>query len=69
VAAVRKAFSLASAKGVAAMSWKAGLSAELAHQMQLRLAKVSPSDALKPRSGTYAMSEKDMAWQIEFLGG
>jgi len=37
--------------------------------MQLRLAKVSPSDALKPRSGTYAMSEKDMAWQIEFFGG
>ena len=69
VAAVRKAFSLASAKGVAAMSWKAGLSAELAHQMQLRLAKVSPSEALKPRSGTYAMSEKDMAWQIEFFGG
>ena len=32
---VQKAFSLASAKGVAAMSWKAGLSAEPAHQMQL----------------------------------
>ena len=69
VAAVRKAFSLASAKGVAAMSWKAGLSAELAHQMQLRLAKVSPSEAVKPRSGKYAMSEKDLAWQIEFFGG
>jgi hypothetical protein len=68
-AAVRKAFSLASAKGVAAMSWKAGLSAELAHQLQLRLAKVSPSDAVKPRGGDYAMSEKDLTWQLEFFGG
>ncbi|MFT7569430.1 MAG: hypothetical protein ACI9JL_000449 [Paracoccaceae bacterium] len=67
--AVRKAFSLASAKGVAALSWKAGLSAELAHQLQLRLAKVSPSEAIKPRGGNYAMSEKDLAWQVEFFGG
>ena len=41
---VQKAFSLASAKGVAAMTWKAGLSAEPAHQMQLRLAKVPPDE-------------------------
>lgn len=67
--AVRKAFSLASAKGVVAMSWKAGLSAELAHQLQLRLAKVSPSEAIKPRGGGYALSEKDLAWQVEFFGG
>jgi GGDEF domain-containing protein len=69
VPAVRKAFSLASAKGVAALSWKAGLSAELAHQLQLRLAKVSPSEAIKPRGGNYGMSEKDLAWQVEFFGG
>lgn len=68
-AAVRKAFSLASAKGVAALSWQAGLTAELAHQLQLRLAKVSPSEAIKPRGGKYAMSEKDLAWQVEFFGG
>lgn len=67
--AVRKAFSLASAKGVAALSWKAGLSAELAHQLQLRLAKVFPSEAIKPRGGNYGMSEKDLAWQVEFFGG
>lgn len=67
--AVRKAFSLASAKGVSALCWKAGLSAELAHQLQLRLAKVSPSEAIKPRGGAYALSEKDLAWQVEFFGG
>jgi hypothetical protein len=68
-AAVRKAFSLASGKGVAAMAWKAGLSADLAHQLQLRLAKVAPSEAVKPAGGGYSMSERDMDWQIEFFGG
>ena len=66
---VRKAFSLASGKGVAAMAWKAGLSAELAHQLQLRLAKVAPSDAIKPSGGRYSLSDKDLNWQVEFFGG
>lgn len=68
-AAVRKAFSLASAKGVAAMAWKAGLSADLAHQLQLRLAKVAPSEAIKPDGGGYSLSDKDLDWQVEFFGG
>lgn len=68
-AAVRKAFSLASAKGVAAMAWKAGLSADLAHQLQLRLAKVPPSEAIKPSGGRYSLPEKELDWQIEFFGG
>ena len=67
--AVRKAFTLASAKGVAAMAWKAGLSAELAHQLQLRLAKVAPSEAIKPSGGRYSLSDKDLDWQVEFFGG
>lgn len=66
---VQKAFSLASAKGVAAMTWKAGLSAEPAHQMQLRLAKVPPDEAIGPVDGGYALSDTDLDWQIEFFGG
>lgn len=66
--AVQKAFSLASAKGVAAVVWKAGLSADAAHQIQLRLARIAPSDALKPAGSSYALSEKDRDWQLEFLG-
>lgn len=66
---VQKAFSLASAKGVAAMTWKAGLSAELAHQIQLRLAKVPPDEAIAPSGESYALSDDDLDWQIEFFGG
>lgn len=68
VAVVQKAFSLATAKGVAAVAWRAGLSADLAHQLQLRLARVAPGNALKPVSGGYALPEKDLNWQLEFLG-
>ena len=66
--AVQKAFSLASPKGVAAVCWKAGLPAALAHQLQLRLARIAPGDAVKPVRGDYAASEKDLVWQLEFLG-
>ena len=66
---VQKAFSLASAKGVAAVTWKAGLSAELAHQIQLRLAKVPPDEAIAPSGDGYALSDDDLDWQIEFFGG
>ena len=68
-AVVQKAFSLASTTGVAAMTWKAGLSAEPAHQMQLRLAKVPPDEAIGPVDGGYALSDTDLDWQIEFFGG
>ncbi len=67
-AAVQKAFALASAKGVAAVAWKAGLSAETAHQIQLRVARIPPGEAVKPSGGGYPMSEKDIGWQLEFLG-
>ncbi len=67
-AVVQKAFTLASAKGVAAVAWRAGLSAEIAHELQLRLARVAPKDALRPAAGAYALGEKDLNWQLEFLG-
>lgn len=65
---VQKAFSLASAKGVTAVAWKAGLSARTAHQLQLRIARIAPADALRPAGGRYALGEKDLNWQLEFLG-
>ena len=65
---VQKAFTLASAKGVAAVSWKAGLSADIAHELQLRIARVAPKDALRPAGGGYGLPEKDLNWQLEFLG-
>lgn len=64
----QKAFSLASAKGVVSVCWKAGVTADTALQLQLKVARIAPGDVLKPARGDYAMSEKDMNWQLEFLG-
>src|SRR5690606_219365 len=42
-ALVRKIVSLESAKGIVALAWKAGLTPALAHQLQLRVARIAPS--------------------------
>ncbi|MEX2454532.1 MAG: DUF2336 domain-containing protein [Rhodospirillaceae bacterium] len=67
-AVVQKAFALGASKGVAAVCWRAGLTADLAHQLQLRLARIAPADALKPIGGAYALPDGDLNWQLEFLG-
>jgi uncharacterized protein (DUF2336 family) len=65
---VEKAFSERSAKGVAAVTWKAGFSAKLAEQIQSKLAAVSPRDVLRPKDdGTFALTADELEWQIGFL--
>ena len=66
---VQKVFPLGSAKGVPAVTWKTGLSTDLTLQMQIRVAKISPDEAIKSTDGNYAMTEKDPDWQVEFFGG
>ncbi|GEM_PF-4630255 len=51
------------------MTWKTGLSTDLTLQMQIRVAKISPDEAIKSTDGNYAMTEKDPDWQVEFFGG
>ncbi|MEI8394467.1 MAG: DUF2336 domain-containing protein [Rhodospirillaceae bacterium] len=55
-------------RAVTSLVWRAGLSMRLARQVQLRLARITPKDALSPRNGTdYPLSERDMIWQLEFF--
>lgn len=66
---VGKIFSAHSAKGVTAITWKAGLSMRLALQLQTRMAGISPQSALYPKDGAdYPLSEDDLRWQLEFFG-
>lgn len=65
---IQKVVSMASAKGIVALAWKAGLSMKLAVQLQLRLARVAPDAVLKAAKGKgYPMSEDDMEFQLEFF--
>jgi uncharacterized protein (DUF2336 family) len=66
---VSKAVSMRSAKGITAVTWKAGLGMRSAVQLQLRLAHVPPTKILQAREGIdYPLSEDEPRWQIDFLG-
>lgn len=68
--AVTKVLNTHSAKGVVALTWKAGLPADLAVKIQVKLGHVPPSQTLNPRNGNqYPLSEDDMNWQLEFFTG
>lgn len=67
---VAKAVSLASNKGMTALAWKAGLGARAAVQLQLKLARIPPPKVLHPKDDDdFPLTEDEMVWQIEFLGG
>ncbi|HYD97828.1 MAG TPA: DUF2336 domain-containing protein [Alphaproteobacteria bacterium] len=58
-----------SPRGVVALVWRCGLSMRLALQVQLRIARIAPNQALNPRGGSsYPLSPDEMEWQLEFFG-
>jgi uncharacterized protein (DUF2336 family) len=66
--AVQKVVSMASAKGIVAVAWRAGFSMGLAEQLQLRLGRIAPDAVMRAgRRGGYTMSEEELDWQIEFF--
>ncbi|MDX1402373.1 MAG: DUF2336 domain-containing protein, partial [Kiloniellales bacterium] len=65
---VVKVLDSASAKGVTALCWKAGLTMRLATQIQFQLSDIMPKRALYERSdGEFPLSEDEMLWQLEFF--
>jgi uncharacterized protein (DUF2336 family) len=56
-----------SAKGIVAVSWKAGLSMSLCTQLQVKLLRLPSSRMLNAREGTFPLSPEEMTWQLEFL--
>lgn len=69
LAVVRKAVHTQSAKGIVAIAWKAGMSPEMAVQLQVKLVRLTSSRVLHPRGKSWPLSPDDMTWQLEFLGG
>jgi uncharacterized protein (DUF2336 family) len=57
-----------SAKAIVALAWKAELGPRVAYQLQLRLAGLSPSQALPPRNGGWPLTPDELAWHLEFFG-
>lgn len=70
LAAVRRATTLRSAKGLVSLAWKAGFSMKSGYAMQVLLARLSPGAALKPGPGnSFPLSVQEMCWQLDFLNG
>ena len=66
---VEKVMRIQSIKGVVALAWKAGLSMDLAEQLQQRLAGIAPGQVRTATAGAnYPLTEDEMKWQLEFLG-
>jgi hypothetical protein len=64
---VRTILNEKSAKGIVALTWKAGLPMKMAVQIQQRLARIAPSDTILPVMETeYPMGDEEMKWQLEF---
>lgn len=57
-----------SAKAMVAVAWKAQLGPRLAYQLQLRLAGLSPRQALGPKNGSWPLTPDEMTWHLEFFG-
>jgi len=67
-AVVAKILASHSAKGLTALSWKAGFTMRLALQLQLRVAHLPPKARLIAASGgTFPLSAAELEWQIEFF--
>ncbi len=65
---VRRIVEAKSAKGVTALTWKAGLAMRTAMRLQLRVAAIAPRAVLNARHGIdYPLSPAEMAWQIDYF--
>jgi len=68
VAAVERAASLRSAKGLVSLVWKAGFSMRAAGAMQSLLARLPPDAIMGARpDGGFPLSIEEMTWQVDFL--
>lgn len=65
--AIENVAATGSAKGLVAVSWKAGLDANAAVTVQQRLGRVQPKNIIKPKNDEFAMQASEMEWQLEFL--
>jgi uncharacterized protein (DUF2336 family) len=65
---VDRAATLRSAKGLVSLVWKAGFSMRLAGPVQVLLARLAPSTALRATAGGgFPLAIEEMRWQIDFL--
>lgn len=68
-ALAQKIITTRSSKGMTSLVWRARLGMSIAVLAQIRLAKIAPSDVIRPKAGSQAfpLTAEEMNWQIEFF--
>lgn len=66
---IETVMALQTPKPVLAVCWKAGLSMRTAFLLQKEIAAIPSKELIYPRGGTdYPLDNKELEWQLEFLG-
>lgn len=63
----QRIMAMRSARGVAALCWKAGLDAPASVRIQAKVAQISGSDILRDNDGEYALNDEELQWQVDFF--
>ena len=67
---VERVIALQGSKSITALVWKAGLSMRTAIQVQLRVARVPPTEVLNAKDGTdYPLSDDELQWHADMFTG
>jgi hypothetical protein len=67
--AIQKVVLKKDAKGTATLCWRAGLSAQLAEEIQSDLVGIEAGKVIAAEpDGSFAPKDEDMEWQLEFVG-
>ena len=68
MAVVNRIFTEKSGKGIMALAWKASMPAKMGVQIQQRMGRIAPSEAVMPDKGDdYPMTEDELNFQLEFF--
>lgn len=65
---VKRMMDSGSAKGLCALAWKSGQSADIAVSLQRRVGKIPAKSMIHSASnGTYQMTEEELAWYVDYF--
>lgn len=65
-----RTIAMRNAKGIVALSWKAGFSMRFAVRAQIQLAGIAPDNAVRATTGDeYPMDRQELQWQLGFVAG
>jgi len=67
ISVAQRMIAMRSARGMAALCWKAGMDAVWAVRIQAKIAHIPADDILRDNNQEYALTDEEMQWQIDFF--